>query len=78
MARTPSSKGFELYQEKVAGRFSELDLGFLDEVSDDEAGPSEAAAGPPPARTSSTAAAAADDLLGTPSPSTSTPEVQNL
>ena len=71
-------KGFELCQEKVAGRFFELDLGFLNEASDDEARPSEVASGPPPIGTSSTAAAVADDLLGMPSPSTSAPEVRNL
>ena len=62
----------------MAGRFPELHLGFLDEVSDDEAGLSEAAAGPPPVGTSSTAAAAAADLSGMLSPSTSTPEVRNF
>ena len=36
------TKGFELCQEKVASKFSELDLGFLEE-SEDEAGPSSAA-----------------------------------
>ena len=71
-------KGFKLCQKKVAERFPELDLGFLDEASDDEAGPSETAAGPPPVGTSLTTAAAAVDLLGTSSPSTSAPEVQNL
>ena len=71
-------KGFELCQEKVAGRFSELDLGFLDEASDDEAGPSKVTVGPPPIGTSSTVVAIADDLPGTPTPSTSTPEVRNL
>ena len=53
-------KGFELCQEKVAGRFPELDLGFLNEASDDEAGPSEVTVDPLPAGTSSTATAAAD------------------
>ena len=71
-------KGFEFCQEKVAGRFSELDLSFLNEASDDEVGPSEATIGPPPVGTSSTAAAAVDDLPGMPSPSTSVPEVRNL
>ena len=71
-------KGFEFCQEKVIERFSELDLGFLDEASDDEAGPSEVTTGPPPARTSSTAAAATTDLSRAPSPSTSVPEVRNL
>ena len=33
-------KGFELCQEKVVKKFSELNLSFLDEVSEDEAGPS--------------------------------------
>ena len=60
----------------MAGRFLELDLGFLDEASDDEAGPSEATVGPPPVGMSSIAAAV--DLLETLSPSTSTPEVRNL
>ena len=68
-------KGFELCQEKVVGKFPELDLGFLDEASDDEAGPSEAAAGPPPIGTPSTTAAIATDLPGVPSPFTSAPEV---
>ena len=71
-------KGFKLCQEKVAGRFFELDLGFLDEASDDEIRPSEAATDPPPAGTSSTVATAAADLPGMPSPSTSAPEVRNL
>ena len=68
-------KGFELCQEKVIEKFPELDLGFLDEASDDEAGPSEAAAGLPPVETSSTAAA---DLSGAPSSPTFAPEVRNL
>ncbi|XP_073116189.1 uncharacterized protein [Elaeis guineensis] len=50
------TKGFELCQEKVASRFPDLDLGFLEE-SEDEAGPSSAAtavapptpSSPPPA-----------------------------
>ncbi|XP_073099535.1 uncharacterized protein [Elaeis guineensis] len=71
-------KGFELCQEKVVRKFSELDLGFLDEASDDEAGPSEATAGLSPVGTSSTAAAAATDLPGAPSSSTSALEVRNL
>ena len=71
-------KSFELCQEKVAGRFLELDLSFLNEASDDEARPFDVAANPLRTRTSSTAVAAADDLLGTPTPSTSTPEVRNL
>ena len=33
-------KGFELCQEKVARKFFELDLSFLDEASEDEASPS--------------------------------------
>ena len=68
-------KCFELYQEKVAGKFPKLDLGFLDEASDDEVGPSEAAVGPPPVGTSSTTAAATTDLSGASSPSTSVLEV---
>ena len=71
-------KGFELCQEKVAGRFPELDLDFLNEVSDDEARPFEVPVGPLPAGTSSTAVAAVDDLPGTPTPSTSALEVRNL
>ncbi|XP_073116244.1 uncharacterized protein [Elaeis guineensis] len=71
-------KGFELCQEKVAGRFLELDFGFLNEASDDEARPSEVASGPPPIGTSSTAVVAADDLSGMSSPSTSALEVRNL
>ena len=50
-------KAFELYQEKVARKFPELDLSFLGEESEDEAGPSSAAtvvaapapSSPPPA-----------------------------
>ena len=68
-------KGFKHCQKKVVGRFPELDLGFLDEASDNEAGPSETTADPPPAGTSLTVAAAAADLPGTSSPSTSAPEV---
>ena len=68
-------KGFELCQEKVVRKFFELDLGFLDETSDNEARPSEAAAGPPPVGTSSTAVAAATDLSGALSSSTSVSEV---
>ncbi|XP_073113514.1 uncharacterized protein [Elaeis guineensis] len=71
-------KGFELCQEKVAGRFPELDLGFLNEASDDEARPSEVTIDPLLAGTSSTAVAAANDLPEMPTPSTSTPEVRNL
>ena len=52
-------KGFELCQEKVAKKFSELDLSFLDEESEDEADPSPAAA----------------PLPGTPSSPTPTAEV---
>ena len=68
----------ELCQEKVVGKFFVLDLSFLDEVFDDEAGPSEAAAGLPPAGTSSIAATAMIDLSGVSSSSTSAPEVQDL
>ena len=48
-------KGFELCQEKVARKFLELDLSFLGEESEDEAGPSPAttAAAAPLPRTSS-------------------------
>ncbi|XP_073106611.1 uncharacterized protein [Elaeis guineensis] len=67
-------KDFELCQEKVIRKFPELDLGFLDEASDDEAGPSEAAIGLPPAETSSTAVAAATDLPGASSSPTSAPK----
>ena len=56
-------KGFELCQEKVARKFSELDLSFLGEGSEDEAGPS-------PATT-----AAAAPLPGTPSSPTPASEV---
>ena len=38
------NKGFELCQEKMVMKFSELDLSFLDEVSENEAGPSTAVA----------------------------------
>ena len=69
------NKGFELCQEEVVGKFSELDLGFLDEASDDEVGPSEAAAGLPPVETFSTATATAVNLPGASSSSTSAPEV---
>ena len=68
-------KGFELYQEKVVGKFFKLDLGFLDEASDDEAGPSEATASLPPVETSSTVVAASTDLPGASSSSTSAPAV---
>ena len=37
-------KGFELYQEKMVKKFFELDFSFLDEASEDEAGPSPTAA----------------------------------
>ena len=56
-------KGFELCQEKVVKKFSELDLSLLDETSEDEAGPSP------------TATATAAPLLGTPSSPTPTAEV---
>ena len=71
-------KSFELCQKKVAERFSKLDLDFLDEASDNEAGPFETAADPPPVGTSLTAAVATADLPGTSSPSASAPEVRNL
>ena len=46
------TKGFELCQEKVASRYPDLDLDFLEE-SEDEAGPSSAAtAVAPPAPSS--------------------------
>ena len=57
------TKGFELCQEKVAKKFSELDLSFLGEESEDEAGPS-------PATT-----VIAAPLSGTPSSPTPAPEV---
>ncbi|XP_073114046.1 uncharacterized protein [Elaeis guineensis] len=56
-------KGFELCQEKVAKKFPELDLGFLDEASEDEAGPSP------------TATAIVAPLPGTPSSPTPISEV---
>ena len=56
-------KGFELCQEKVVRKFSELDLSFLGEVSEDEAGPSP------------TATATAAPLPGTPSSPTPISEV---
>ena len=37
-------KGFELCQEKVASKFSELDLSFLDKASEDKVRPSPTAA----------------------------------
>ncbi|EHA8586318.1 hypothetical protein COCNU_scaffold000183G000010 [Cocos nucifera] len=44
-------KGFELYEDKVVSKFSELDLSFLgDEVSDEEAGPSTAVTDPSPTK----------------------------
>ena len=49
-------KGFKLCQEKVARKFSELDLSFLSEESEDEVGPSSAAtdvAAPVPGTSSS-------------------------
>ncbi|EHA8588720.1 hypothetical protein COCNU_scaffold006459G000030 [Cocos nucifera] len=39
-------KGFELYEGRVAWMFSKLDLNFLEEEPDEEAGPSGAAADP--------------------------------
>ncbi|EHA8589317.1 hypothetical protein COCNU_scaffold009135G000010 [Cocos nucifera] len=42
-------KDFELYEGRVAQRFPELDLSFLEEELDEEAGPSGAAANPSPA-----------------------------
>ena len=40
-------KGYELYEDQVAGKFSELDLGFLyGDISDEETGPSTIAADP--------------------------------
>ena len=56
-------KGFELCQEKVVKKFPELDLSFLGEASEDEAGPSP------------TATATAAPLPGTPSSPTPTSEV---
>ena len=56
-------KGFELCQEKVVKKFPELDLSFLDEASEDEAGPSP------------TAAATIAPLPRTPSSPTPTSEV---
>ena len=56
-------KGFELYQEKVARKFPELDLNFLGEESEDETGPSPAAT------------AVAAPLPGTSSSPTPAPEV---
>ena len=56
-------KGFELCQDKVARKFLELDLSFLGEESEDEAGPSPAAT------------AAAAPLPGTPSSPTPASEV---
>ena len=38
------NRGFELCQEKMVEKFSKLDLSFLDEASEDEAGPSTAMA----------------------------------
>ena len=49
-------KGFELCQEKVTRKFLKLDLSFLGEESEDEAGPSPAATAavaPPPGMPSS-------------------------
>ena len=59
------NKGFELCQEKMVMKFPELDLSFLDEASEDEAGPSAAAA------------ATADHLPEVPS-SPVDPEVRDL
>ena len=59
------NKGFELCQKKMIMKFSELDLSFLDEASEDEAGPSTAVA------------ATADHPPEVPSPSVD-PEVQDL
>ena len=56
-------KGFELCQEKMVKKFPELDLSFLDEASEDEAGPSP------------TTAAIATPLLRTLSSPTPTSEV---
>ena len=56
-------KGFELCQEKVARKFSELDLSFLGEESEDEADPSSAAT------------AVAAPVPGTPSSPPPAPEV---
>ena len=56
-------KGFELCQEKMVKKFFKLDLSFLDEASEDEAGPSP------------TAAATVALLPKTPSSPTPTPEV---
>ncbi|KAG1342267.1 hypothetical protein COCNU_05G004960 [Cocos nucifera] len=41
-------KDFELYEGRVARKFPELDLSFLEEELDEEAGPSDAAADPSP------------------------------
>ena len=71
-------KGFELCQEKVVEKFFELDLNFLDEVSDDEVGPSEASVGLPPVGTSSTATATVTDLSGAPSSFPSALEVRDF
>ncbi|XP_073107806.1 uncharacterized protein [Elaeis guineensis] len=56
-------KGFELCQEKVVKKFFEFDLSFLNEVSEDEVGPSP------------TATVTAASLPRTPSSPTSTSEV---
>ena len=42
-------KGFELCEGRMAQKFSELDLSFLKEEPDEEAGPSSTAANPSPA-----------------------------
>ena len=56
-------KGFELCQEKVVRKFSELDLSFLGEASEDKAGPSP------------TATTTAAPLLGQPNSPTPISEV---
>nr|XP_029117889.1 uncharacterized protein LOC114913355 [Elaeis guineensis] len=66
-------RGFELCKEKMVKKFPELDLSFLDEASEDGAGPLEAAAGLPLAGTP-TAAATAAYLPRALSSSTSVPE----
>ena len=59
------NRGFELCQEKMVVKFSELDLSFLDEASEDEVGPS------------TTVAATAVHPQEVPSPPVD-PEVQDL
>ena len=63
--QTAFNRGFELCQEKMVAKFPKLDLSFLDEASDDEAGPSTAVA------------ATAVCPPGVPSPPVD-PEVQDL